>query len=316
MKRYVLYLLLALAACGRVAYNNVDVPPDSSVMATVDAPAMTVDAPIHHTPGAHPIILIGGQSNAEGRARCSDQTDPAGLVYCVALDTSLYNDEISDSPLDPFYWQLSRTGVALSPRVGDDFGIEMSEGHALHDAGIDADFAKAAVGSTTLAVHWDNPAYPSNPPTLPDLLIAQGQQMEQATGGEVVIIEWIQGEADAGYATYSAQYAPNEEKLFTKLKAAFPQSTIIFNQLATGAGGDYNSVVRAQQQIVADDMPDTVMFSSENLPLNSAHYTADGYVGLGLRYADAAKPILQAYLAAFRYANAAKPTRQAHLGAN
>lgn len=280
-----------------------------------------------------PGILVGGQSNAEGRSPCSNVTIAAG-----ACDTRAYStlfDEDTDSPIDPFTWQIDRGPIPLSPRGGI-FGVEIPIGVALHDLGHDVGFAKAAVGSTTLADHWFhhcyassrspadigcayvNPTtgtsspYPTGGPSLPDRLVAQGARLE-ALGYQIKVIIWIQGETDAAYQNFGQLY-PNYQSLpfyshydenltamFALLHDRWPSAVIVFNRLNSATIVNYTHDLEVAQEHVAATFPGThcggapcvVMISSEGLPVNGAHYTADGLWGLGLRFTDVIAPLLQ-----------------------
>ena len=257
--------------------------PDAGVDApTIDAP--TIDAPPSTLP---PGIVIAGQSNAQGRAVCTAVTVASGACGTCAYST--FFDQVTDGPIDPFVWQLDRGPVALSPRAGNNFGVEMSLGIALHAGGVDAHFAKAAVGSSTLAVHWFNrcytgvsaapgvgcsPAhYPSNDPSLRDRMFAQVARLEAIA--EVRVIVWIQGEADGAYALYGAPYTATvtdpatgqtagvttthyEQNLtawFLELHTRWPGAAIVFNQLSSSVALNYTAATRAAQARVAANFP-------------------------------------------------------------
>jgi len=255
------------------------------------APDVAIDAPPDAPPQPAKVgILLAGQSNAEGRALCTNVTIATGA--CGTYDYSELYDEDTDSPLDPFSWQIDRGPVSLSPRTGNNFGVEMPIGTILHSLGKSATigFAKAAVGSTRLADHWFahcyasvngaadvgcsyvNPTtgtsspYPTGGPSLPDRMFTQAAKLE-ADGYAISVIVWIQGEADASYAKFGQLYTnyPNlphyghyDENLsawFGMLHAQWPNATIVFARLNSAIVLNYTHDVEVQQDHVAATLP-------------------------------------------------------------
>lgn len=322
-----LIIMVFLIGCGN------QVSTDAHGLCDQPDAAPSIDAPSPPDASERPAgILIAGQSNAEGRAICTSVTVASGA--CSSYAYSTFFDQDTDTPIDPFAWQVDRGPVPLSPRAGNNFGIEMSLGTALHADGHDVHMAKAAVGSSTLAVHWFNRCYtsvsatsgvgctpvhyPSNDPTLRARVFAQGDRLEAIA--DVRVVAWIQGEADAAYALYGAPYTATvtdpatgqtagvttthyEQNLtawFIEIHARWPNAVIVFNQLNSVVQLNYNAATRAAQARVAANFPTdhcggapcVVMISSEALPMNSAHFTADGLWMLGLRFRDAITPLL------------------------
>ncbi len=322
-----LILIFALVGCSAGTTQNQHGLCDDQDAGVTDA---APDAP---PSGLPPGIVIAGQSNAQGRAVCSAVTLVPTATACGTYAYSRFWDQVTDGPISPFVWQLERDDVPLSPRAGNNFGVEMSLGTALHADGIDVHFAKAAVGSSTLAVHWFNRCYtsvssvsgvgctpvlyPNNGPSLRDQLFAQVANLEAVA--EVKVILWIQGEADGAYALYAAPYTSTmtdadtgqtagvttthyEQNLtawFLELRAEYPGAVIVFNRLSASVQLNYTAATRAAQERVAENFPAqhcsgpcVVMIDSDGLPMTSAHFTADGYWSLGLRFYDAVRPLL------------------------
>lgn len=292
--------LILVGLCGDDA--SVDAVAEDAASAVTDAAPDAMAAPIG--------ILLGGQSNAQGRKVCTNVTVASGACGTYSYSTIL--DEESDTPLTPFAWQIQRGPVSLSPRAGNNFGVEMPIGTALHALGHDVGFAKAAIGSTSLALYWQNHCYTTGctpvvyptvaggaaDTTLPAKLIAQGEALE-ALGYQIRFIIWIQGEHDAAYSSYAAHYAENLTTHFNTLHARWPNAKIIYNQLDSDFVLNATAAVRTAQASVAtsyphnaDGSPIVYMISSEGLSHDSAHFEADGLWQLGLRFVDAITPLL------------------------
>lgn len=296
----ILVILLGISACGaRVTEDLHGVCGDPD--AGIDSPP-----PDSTPPPLKPGILIGGQSNAQGRKPCTGVTVASGA--CGSYSYSVLFDQESDTPPTPFVWQVNRGPVNLSPRGGNNFGVEMPLGILLHAAGKDVGFAKAAVGSTSLALHWQNHCYttgctPVVYPPAPDdplwlKLEQQGERLE-ALGYEIRVIVWIQGEHDAAYSSYAAHYEENLTTHFLTLHNRWPNAKIVFNQLDSDFILNATNTVRTAQANVAANYPlgtptnpAVIMISSEGLDHDSAHFEANGLWNLGVRFYDVINPLI------------------------
>lgn len=286
--------------------------------APIDSPPIVVDALPDAAPAQFGILIIG-QSNAEGRKACTSVT--LSTHACDVRTWARFWDRDTDSPIDPFTWQVSRDDVPLSPRTGNNFGVELSMADELHANALTFAIAKNAVGSTALAANWFNHCYTSpsavadvgctyhNPTTglaqpypstgssLPQMALDQGAKLDTADF-PVKYILWIQGETDASYSTYSqlfatpqagfvSHYDQNLTAWFQQLHAQWPNAIIVFNELDSAMVFNRTADLRTAQEATAARLSYTRLISSEGLPIDSAHFQADGLWTLGQRSADA-----------------------------
>ncbi len=245
-----------------------------------------------YQPSEIPIILVFGQSNAVGEAELETLSDPV-LARTLAMPFSAvqYSEQIADKPIDPLVWGLVRGPIDLAPRANGGFGLELSMGRRLVELGIKVNIAKLAIGSTSLAHNWQpvDPTYPIAAPHLIDQAITFGHDVEDQWRGRIVGIDWVQSEADASNPAYANAYGENETNLVTRLRAEWPDAWFLFNELHANTY-PCEDIIRAQQASVAASVSNTLEIHVDDLPMNPAspaHYTADGYVGLGVRFADA-----------------------------
>lgn len=240
-----------------------------------------------------PIVVIAGQSNAAGRG-----TIPLLPGACVTLG---YGDplpavqfmyRVEDTPTDPLEWDFDEAAGDLDyiHSGNGTYGIELSLGRRLHQAGYEHAIVKMAIGSSSLAVHWDatSGAYPAGPA---DPLFTQFldycTSAETDLSGTIAELIWIQGETDAGNQAHANAYAANFAAFMTAFRAEFPGVPVTLNRLHSGSGGTYNSVIRAQQSTIVATVPGVRIFNVDDLALDGAHFTSAAFITLGERFADA-----------------------------
>lgn len=244
-------------------------------------------------PNRTPIIAIAGQSNADGRADIFGVTNWQTLDLQHPFSPVTYIEKRKDTPgAPPFTWDLERGPIALAPRPGGNqgiFGPELTLGRALIESDYEHALVKMAIGSTLLATHWRpvGGTFPTAEEPLFDRWIAQLHEAETALDGEVVGVVWVQGEADAGNLAAANAYAANLTTLISEFRARFPDTWWVINRLHAASGGSFNSTVRAHQDSVASTVAGVRIIGCDDLGLLGAHFTGDGYVELGRRFATA-----------------------------
>jgi hypothetical protein len=197
-----------------------------------------------------------------------------------------------DAPSDPLEWDTERGVISLSARPGGSqglFGTELTMGRRLDALETRHNIVKTAMGSTLLHTHWKPiaGAYPTSGKTLFELWIDHLLTAQATLGGKVAGCVWIQGESDAGNQTAANAYATNLVTLIAEFRRAFPGTWWILNRLHSGSGGNFNSTVRAAQDAAVLQVSDAWIIDGSDLPLSGAHFTGNGYVTLGNRFADA-----------------------------
>lgn len=237
-----------------------------------------------------PIVVIAGQSNAVGRGTVplipaayltegyDDPYPPVQLVY-----------KTSDAPDDPPTWGFDEGPDDLDyiHSGNGTYGIELSLGRKLHRLGYEHAIAKMAITSSSLGTHWKVGAtYPTLGDNLFTQFLAYCTAAQTSLSGTVTELIWIQGEADAGNLTNANAYAANFATFASTFRSTFPAVPITINRLHSASGGTYNSIVRAQQDIIAATVPGIRIFSVDDLDLTGAHFTSPAFLTLGERFAD------------------------------
>jgi len=247
------------------------------------------------------VYLVGGQSNADGRANTSD------------LPTNLQSPQ-ADVP-----YFAPATGNTLSTlRPGTtQFGPEVTFGRSMADfyPGT-SDFAivKYAVGGTNLYSQW---AAGGNADPTTDGAIYQAFESEIRAGlaalkaanptATLVIdgILWVQGESDIdGGAATSAAYGANLTQLITDMRATFSPTAEFYytrisdNQTIYSASGSSATrqnyqTLRDQQAFVSTTVAGTKMLDIDGpqFTMNSdnLHFNAGGQQAIGNAFASAAQ---------------------------
>lgn len=286
-------LVMVCAACNSGAPDGAIGAIDASTPAAPDA-----DAAVDITDAAvrpKKMIVIKGQSNAVGHGLASDvASDPRMQPLPDVRYLAQVGDNSDPPKIDAYAWGDLRS---LTYRSGlDSFGIEISLGHALHEAepGTDWYIAKFAYGATSLFYNWaPGGAYPTSPASAPNLF-EQGVAFEQRaiadTGAPIVAEIWIQGESDADTDAHAQAYQGELLSFVAAEQAAFPafasQATPLYFGELINAHWAARTALRASQ--VADQSQFAILINQDGLPLaDGMHFTAQSYLDLGERYASA-----------------------------
>ena len=241
--------------------------------------------------GAVPIFVFAGQSNA------------------VAVDTldELTSDQRAAQPNVLFYGpnENGNTWGPLTPsaespnlvdglnRRGGSFGSEISTGKTISNAfgGALVAEVKLAVGATALFDRW-NPASGD----LYTIMVARvnqsiaNLQIQQGQTGYVAGFFWMQGESDALSDEFRDDYAANLRNLIAAVRHDFNNPTLpfVFGQIINfDPASSTSTVVRAQQQAVADDdtVTDTAFILTDDLGRHDfIHFDGQGIYTLGERF--------------------------------
>ncbi|HAH05819.1 MAG TPA: hypothetical protein DCM05_04705, partial [Elusimicrobia bacterium] len=224
-----------------------------------------------------PVILFAGQSNMVGLARVEE-----------------LSAEQARTQEEAYYYYPDGTWGAFSPAraAGSGLGPELSAGRDIAALTGRVGMIKYAVGGTNLALQW-NPAVPGS---LYQNLVRHVEgalaALKAQTGmkGRVSGFFWMQGESDAADPNMTVLYAANLANLIARVRADFgdPDLPFVFGKISPSPLWRYGAYVRAAQQSVADSVPNTALFSADDLPLqDGAHYTTQGVLTLGQRFAEA-----------------------------
>ena len=228
------------------------------------------------------VFLVGGQSNADGRADSS------------ALPTSPVNLQQPQADID--FYQTSLTTL----RPLSQFGPEITMGRRLADsigklAGTRVAIIKYGVGGTSLEVDWkaggdatsadDGPRYVSFQTVVADGMAA----LAAAYPGATIEIEgmlWVQGERDAVIGA-GASYQANLTAFISDVRVTYGAGLpFVVSRLSSGqtsiATGQL-TLVRAAQAAVAAADPLATLIDTDSFGVQSdlLHFDAAGQQQLG-----------------------------------
>lgn len=242
------------------------------------------------------IVLLGGQSNTDGRATVS------------ALPASPVNLQLPQSDVDFFYKVEGAAATLTTLRPGlsetSQFGPEITLGRKLADlwsgeTGTRVALIKYANGGTNLAVDWkangtntttaDGPEYATFQQTVTAGLAALAAAYPAATL-DLQGMVWLQGESDA-VASYAPSYQANLTTFITDVRATYGSHLpFVIARLSSGQTNltaSYLAQVRAAQDAVAAADPRTGIILTDGLGLNSdnLHFNAASQQSIGNSFA-------------------------------
>lgn len=242
------------------------------------------------------VFLVGGQSNADGRAAVS------------GLPTSPVNLQQPQTDVDLYYKVENQTAALTTLRPGlsetGAFGPSITLGRRLADALADGTTSRIALikyanGGTNLHTQWkaggdatttgDGSEYRVFQQTVTGGLAALAAAYPSAMI-EIEGMLWVQGESDNS-AVNAAAYQTNLTNFIADIRATYGASLrFVVSRLSigqTGVGAELTTIRAAQTAVAAADpliaLLDTDVFgiSGDNL-----HFNAAGYQQIGNSAAD------------------------------
>ncbi len=238
------------------------------------------------------LVIIAGQSNAVGIGATSDLSDAS---YADAYPAVRYKWQISTAADNPPTYNTRANFGDLEPIQSNLFGIEASLGRALDTDGSATWYiAKFAVSETSFVANWspDN-AYPTADPDGINLYTRFKNYVQAAmaeANTEDVTLCWVHGETDTRTTGGSQNYADNFEDFVTQLRADLGiDLPVVYGRLNANYSWTVpeRNATRAMQESMRALLPGMSMVDQDGaeLGVDNVHYTADGYVTLGERYA-------------------------------
>ncbi|MCH7228907.1 sialate O-acetylesterase [Haloferula sp. A504] len=240
------------------------------------------------------VFLVGGQSNADGRA------DPS------ALPTSPTDLQQPQDDIDFYYKVQNETAALTTLRPGlsetDGFGPSITFGRTLADQLGDGTTTRVALikyanGGTNLASDWvaggdattsgDGPEYVTFQQTVTNGLAALATTYPDATIGIEGMI-WLQGESDiqGGSSLWNA-YETNLQNFLDDITATYgttlPFVVIRLSDGQTALNATGLGVVRTAQETVADSDPLTDWVDTDGFGMkgDNLHFDAAGQQSIG-----------------------------------
>jgi len=233
-----------------------------------------------------PLYVFAGQSNAVGVNSFSELT----LDQAAQQSNVLFygpNETFNPPPFTPTATWGPLTPSPTSPNSFGGFGPEISTGKTISAGlgGTTVAEVKFAVGATSLWEDW-NPADPAN--NLYDQMVARVNAAANAlvAQGHTTFVAgffWMQGESDADEG-HASEYGANLSNLIASVRSLYGEPTpFVFGQIIDRNAA--TSVVRAQQQLVADTVPNTAYVLTDDLGhTDFIHFSGQGAYTMGERF--------------------------------
>lgn len=264
-------------------------------------------------------FIIAGQSNAQGygyagggkiRTVLKPNTNLADLDRSDLLinhpDVRIFSGAVDSGTGQ---WKDLAPGCGISWK-GTRFGPELSFGHAIQKAlGGKVALIKYAKGGTSLAERFDGEQKDVNDWYLQDNVDNQydffiqtwkaslAAAKEQGNVLEVQGMLWMQGEADSREPEYAKAYKANLAAFIAAVRKDLnlPELPFYLGALADSPAWKYRETIWAAQQAIAEADAHVFVVNAKDLPLfendgdncRNIHYTTQGQVMLGERFADA-----------------------------
>ncbi|RYD62002.1 MAG: hypothetical protein EOP83_15715 [Verrucomicrobiaceae bacterium] len=242
------------------------------------------------------VILIGGQSNADGRAVVTDL--PAAFQSPQGDVDFYYRTELTAGALTTLRPGLSETSqfgpeIILGSRLADIYA---------HESGTRVAIIKYANGGTNLHTQWkaggnatttgDGPEYATFQQTVSAGRAALAAKYPAATL-ELDSMVWMQGESDvdAGTSATSA-YQANLITFIADVRATYDSSLPFIIGRLSSAQTALNSAglatVRAAQNAIASADPRTGIISTDGFGMktDNLHFSAAGQQSMGSAFAE------------------------------
>ncbi|WP_218932370.1 sialate O-acetylesterase [Adhaeretor mobilis] len=262
------------------------------------------------------VFLIGGQSNADGRAAISGlPTELQAVQGDIAIHWATAGN--GSSSLNQSGYSLLMPGFSNS---SGSFGPEVTFGRAMADfyadRGEHVALIKHAQGGTGLETHWqaggdatqDNDGFVYR---LFQEVVDTGMTNIQSAfppegGGQIeVSIEgmiWMQGEKDSNTTESALHYQANLTEFIGDVRSTygtelpFVLGQLSANQIGTGGGATNRELVRSAQGTVATALSATEMVVTDTFGLkaDNLHFSASGQHDLGFAFASQMQSLLSA----------------------
>jgi hypothetical protein len=280
-------MVLAGAGLADLASN----PLDTASAIVADGSIEVVESPPPPVLRNLRVFLVGGQSNADGRAAVS------------GLPTSPINLQLPQQDIDFYYKVEGRSAALTTLRPGlsetNQFGPEITLGRRLADAlagGVSTRIAliKYANGGTNLHTQWKGGGNATTTGDGSEYLIFQQTvsggraALAAAYPGTTITIEgmlWVQGESDAG--AQAVNYQANLTTFIADIRATYGNNLrFIISRLSsaqTAIDATSLATIRAAQSAVALANPLNTLLDTDSFGTNTdrLHFSALGQQQIG-----------------------------------
>lgn len=234
------------------------------------------------TPRPQKVWLLAGQSNMIGYGTRNEDLPPA-------LRQPQAGVKISTD---------GRSWVDLAPGLGptrDSFGLELTFGRELAAAFPEVDILlvkRMVMGDLYTDYRSPNAGRGPAGAAYNHLVALAKAALASKPGAEIAGVLYMQGEADAHTDKIEAtSYEQNLRRLVESLRTdlASPEMPFVIGQISKAKIWVYGDIVRQAQANVAQTQPHCALVDTGDLPLGDGmHYTSEGHMELGRRFAQKA----------------------------
>jgi len=241
------------------------------------------DFTVAETPRPQRAWILAGQSNMIGYGSNNDDLPPS-------LRQSQAGVKISSN---------GKTWVDLAPGFGPDgnsFGPELTFGHDMAAAYPDEDILlvkRPSMGDLYSGYRSPNTGRGAAGAAYKHLIALAEAALASKLNAEIAGILYMQGEADAHTDKIEATSYEKNLRFFIKslrTDLASPDMPFVIGQISKAELWVYGDIVRQAQAKVAQTTPHCALVDTSDLPLagDGIHYTSEGHMQLGSRFAQKA----------------------------
>ncbi|MEI9865530.1 MAG: sialate O-acetylesterase [Limisphaerales bacterium] len=233
--------------------------------------------------GGLKVFLLAGQSNMVGN--CGDDQDPE-LIALGAPDTNILIKVFGTAA---YGWGPLKAGLGSVNTVS---GPEVAFGHDLANALAGQNqvvLIKGAWSGTDLNVRWRPPSSGGTTGDIYTTFVANVRSAlaELNAPYELAGICWLQGESDAGSMATANAYQTNLINFIADIRRDFkaPNLPVSISKVMPDSTWTYYRLVRAAQQVVADNDPRVGIFDATGQTISGGHYVLTACSQIGHNFA-------------------------------
>jgi len=276
-QRVFLALVAALVGCDAASFDEVG--PDASVEPSILETEGVIVGP--------KVFIIAGQSNAVGAAHIRDLS-PELASYATSYRLQYAQER--ECPTDFLGGAADFTSgwvARVAPFRTRFIGVEMSLGRRLIERfGSNIVLMKHATSGTNLWSEWE----PDSGNSLFGYFttFVDARMAELPPGSQVAGLIWMQGNGDGSFPQTAKSYAGNLAYFINSFRDRYGDVPVLLESGSPLEAVTYGDIVRERQARVAAHLENVFIVDSSDLALrDTQHYTADSYITLGERMADA-----------------------------
>lgn len=247
------------------------------------------------------LVLIAGQSNAVGHGD-TDHVD-RGLAVTTPYTSATIDTKISDGLSDPIAWTTVARRDLQPYHAGGASGMgpEISLGRYLVEYNGIASvvpMSKFAVGGTFITDWLPSGTVPAAS-NLYSQFIAYIDAQIAATGEQLGVLVWMQGDTDATDSAASLAYQANLTTLMAALRVRYGNFVLVITKMNSASSGSgivagYRANVQAAQAAYVATDSHSVLVDCDGVPnsTDNVHYDGDGLISVGNLIGEAVSAIV------------------------